>query len=376
VNDRLHILNGFLIAYLNIDDVIHIIRQADHPKKELIQKFKLTDLQANAILDIKLRQLAKLEEIKIRDEQTQLNLEKASLEALLASKAKLKTLIKKEIKTDVEKYGDERRSPIVERQPAKAMCVTKQIPSDPVTIILSKKGWIRAAKGHEVIGTSLSYRTGDSFLMQVNSKNNESIVILDSTGKSYSLAVHTLPSARSAGEPLTRFLTPQPGTTFKSVLTGIDNQYILLASDTGYGFITQFKNLYCKNKRGKSIVKVPVSAKLLPPCMVNDIDSQYLAIATNAGRLLLFPVADLPILPRGKGNKMIQIPSKLLITREEFCTTMTVFNENDTLVLTSGKRTFQLKPADWSHFQSNRAKRGHKLPRGLRNVTQIEILKK
>jgi len=376
VNNRVHILDGFLIAYLNIDDVIHTIRKADDPKKELIKKFKLSDLQANAILDIKLRQLAKLEEIKIRDEQSELNQEKKGLEGLLASKSKLKTLIKKELKADAEKYGDERHSPIVERQAAKAMSFTKKLSADPMTVVLSKKGWIRVAKGHDITGATLNYRTGDDFLMQVNTKSNASVILIDSTGRSYSLAVHTLPSARGAGEPLTRFLTPQPNTCFQSILAGHEDNHVLLASDMGYGFITALKNLYCKNKKGKAVVKVPVGAKLLPPCMIDNVEEQYLAIVTNIGRLLLFPVAYLPVLPRGKGNKIIQIPSKLLITREEYCKEIIIFNESDSLVLTSGKRSFKLKPNDWSHFQGDRAKRGHKLPRGLRNITSIEILKK
>ena len=375
VNNRLHVLDGFLIAYLNVDQVIHIIRKSDDPKKELIKNFKLTHVQVNAILEIKLRQLAKLEEIKIRGEQNEISKEKKLLQTLLASKSKLKTLIKNELKTDAEQYGDKRRSPIVERQAAKAMCFTKQIPADPMTVILSKKGWIRAAKGHDIAGATLNYRTGDAFLMQVNTKSNALVIILDSTGRTYSLAVHILPSARGAGEPLTRFLTPQPNTSFQNMLAGQADDYVLLASDMGYGFITALKNLYCKNKSGKSVVKIPVGAKLLSPCMIENIQSQYLAVVTNVGRLLLFPVACLPVLPRGKGNKIIQIPNKLLLTREEYCTDIAVFNESDSLVLKSGKRSFTLKPSDWLHFQGDRAKRGNKLPRGFRNVTAITTLK-
>ena len=376
VNHRIHILDGFLIAYLNIDEVIAIIRQKEDAQKALMKQFKLTDLQATAILDIKLKQLAKLEELKIREEQRKLNQEKQSLEGLLASRSKLKTLIKKELKADAAQYGDKRNSPIVERQMAKAICFTKQIPADLITVVLSQKGWIRAAKGHDIAGATLNYRTGDTFLMQVNTKNNASIIIIDSTGRSYSLPVHTLPSARGAGEPLTRFLTPQPNASFTSILSGQANDHVLFASDMGYGFITTLNNLYSKNKSGKSVVKIPIGAKLLPPCMIQNIETQYIAIVTNVGRLLLFPVACLPILSKGKGNKLLQIPQKLLITREEYCTAIVVFNELDSLILTAGKRSLTLKPKDWSHFQGERAKRGHKLPRGFRNVTAIKVLKK
>jgi len=372
VNERLHLLDGFLIAYLNIDEVIRVIRKSDEPKPALIKKFKLTEKQTDAILEIKLRQLAKLEEIRIRDEQKQLKEEKTELEGYLKSKAKLKALVKKELIEDIEKYGDERESPIVEREAAQAMKLEEILPSEPVTIVLSKKGWIRSAKGHEIDGTSLSYKAGDEFFMQVEGKSNESVIIMDSTGRSYSVLVRLLPSARGQGEPLTKFLTPPPGAEFVGIFMGQEDDKILLASDAGYGFVTELKNLYSKNKSGKTMLRVPAGSKVLSPCFVQNLESQYLATVTTEGRLLLFPIACLPVLPKGKGNKIISIPSKRAANREEYCTAITVLSESEALTLSSGKRTLTLKPKDLVNFQGERARRGNKLPRGFRNVEAMK----
>ena len=372
VLERLHILDALLIAYLNIDDVINIIRKEDKPKPVLMKKFKLSETQAEAILEIKLRQLAKLEEIKIRDEQKSLTTERDEIEKILGSAARLKTLVRKELKHDQEEYADARRSPIVKRPEAQAMREQEMIPAEPITVVLSNKGWVRAAKGHEVKGESLNYRSSDAFLMKAMGRSNEAVVFLDSNGKSYSLAAHSLPSARGQGEPLTSRLKPDPGSTFISVSMGSEEQYYLIASDAGYGFITPLKNLLSKSRSGKSLLKCPKGSKALPAQAIEDVESQYIAAVTTEGRLLLFPIADLPELPRGKGNKIIGIPSTRVATREEYCVAFAVLNENNKLILYSGKRHLTLKPKDLVHFQGERGRRGNKLPRGFRKVDRME----
>jgi len=372
VNKRLHILEGLLAAFLNIDKVIKIIREEDKPKQALIKKLKITEIQAEAILEIKLRQLAKLEEIKIRDEQKALAEEKAELEKILGSKARLKTLIKKELNTLKDAFADKRQSPIVSREEAQAMREEDMLPSEPVTVILSKKGWIRAAKGHDIEGDKLNYRAGDEFLTQTQGKSNESVVLLDSTGRSYSVASHTLPSARSHGEPLTSKLKPAPGATFVGAMMSKPDQLWLLASDAGYGFITKLDDLYCKNKSGKAALKCPKNAFALAPQFVDDMESQFLAAATNEGRLLIFPIADLPELARGKGNKIISIPSARAQAREEFCVAIAVLHEKSSLVIYSGKRHLMLKTKDLVHFHGERGRRGNKLPRGFRKIDAMQ----
>lgn len=373
VKERLHILDGLLIAYLNIDEVIHIIRKEDKPKPVLMKKFKLSDTQAEAILEIKLRQLAKLEEIKIRDEQGKLSAERDELEKILASSARLKTLISKEIKSDVEKYSDHRRSPIVEREEAQAIREEEMVPSEPITVVLSKKGWVRSAKGHEVEGEKLSYRSGDEFLTQISGRSNELAIFLDSQGKSYAIPAYKLPTARGHGEPLTSRLKPEPGSSFVSVLMGDESDYYIIASDAGYGFVTQLKNLITKNRAGKSLLKLPKGAKVLTPQSIRDLESQFIAAVTNEGRLLLFPVAELPELPKGKGNKIISIPSNRVANREEYCVAIAILNENSSLTIISGKRKLTLTPKDLAHFHGERARRGNKLPRGLRKVDALIV---
>ena len=373
VVDRLHILDGLLVAFLNIDDVIHIIRTEDHPKKVLIKQFKLSERQADAILEIKLRQLAKLEEIKIRDEQAELAAERDELEKLLSSAARLKTLIRKELKADQETYGDKRKSAIVLRDDAKALREEDMVPSENVTVVLSDKGWVRAAKGHEVNGSALNYRASDAFYMQVEGRSNQQVVVLDSTGRTYSFLAHTLPSARGQGEPLTSRLKSPSGSSFPGLMMGADDAYYVLASDAGYGFITQLSHLYCKGRSGKAVLKLPAGATVLPPVIITDIESQYLAAITNEGRLLVFPVAELPELVRGKGNKIIGLPSARVKAREEFCVALAVLNEKSSLTLHSGKRHFTIKHKELINFHGERGRRGQKLPQGFRRVESVVV---
>ncbi len=369
--ERLHILEGLMIAYLNIDEVIAIIRKQDHPKPVLMQRFKLTDKQAEAILELKLRHLAKLEEMKIRGEQEELEKEREILEKTLASKQRLKKLIHNELLADAEKYGDERRSPIVERNEAKVISKEAILPVEPITAILSLKGWIRAAKSHDIDPTSLNFKAGDSFKMAAQGKSNQLAVFLDSTGRSYSLPAHKLPSARSQGEPLTGHFNPLPDATFTAVIMGDAKQYFLVASDAGYGFVAKLEDFYTKNRSGKALLTVPKGANALIPKAITDVESQYLAAVTNEGRLLLFPLALLPVLARGKGNKIINIPAAHIATHEEYVVDLAVLNENSSLTLHAGKRHLTLKPSDLAHYQGERGRRGNKLPRGLRKVEKI-----
>ncbi len=373
VNDRLHILDGLLAVFLNIDEVISIIRSEDKPKPVLMKRFELSDIQTDAILDIKLRQLAKLEEIKIREEQKSLAQERDELEKTLSSSTRMKTLIRKELKHDQEMYGDARRSPIVKREEALAMKEEEMVPAEPVTVVISKKGWVRAAKGHEVLGESLNYRAGDEFLSQAQGRSNQLAIFVDSNGKSYTLPAHKLPSARGQGDPLTSKLKPDVGGVFMTVLMGDNKQYILMASDAGYGFVTELGNLITKNRTGKALLKLPKGSEVLTPQTIEDIESQYIAAVTNEGRLLVFPLADLPQLSRGKGNKIISIPSARVAAREEFCVGVAVLHEKNTLILYSGKRKLKLPPKDLANFQGERGRRGNKLPRGFRNVSQLEV---
>lgn len=371
VNERLHILDGLLIAYLNIDDIIHIIRTEDNPKAVMMKKFNLSDIQADAILEIKLRQLAKLEEIKIRTEQAALNKEKGELETLLGSAARLKTLIKKELLADKKTYGDARRSPLVVREEATAMREEQVVAADPTTVILSEKGWIRAAKGHDVEGETLNYRSGDAFLTQARGKTNEPVYFIDSTGRSYSVSAHSLPSARGHGEPLTSKLKPADGATFIDMQMGNNKQLILTASTAGYGFISTLENLASKNKAGKSFLNCPKGTQALTLQLIADVEQQLIAAATTTGHLILFPVNELPELTKGKGNKIINIPSKLIADGAELCAGVAVLSTKDDLVIQSGKRSLTLKAKDLKNFMSERGRRGSLLPRGYRKVDGI-----
>ncbi len=371
---RLHILEGFLTVYAHLDEVIRIIRQEDEPKLALMKKYKITEDQAEAILEIKLRQLAKLEEVKIRDEQKALSTEQEEIEKTLGSAARLKTLIKNELKSDQTEYGDKRRSPLVQREEAQALKLEEIVPTENVTIVLSQKGWIRAAKGHEIKGDTLSYRAGDQFYQQIQAKSNDQAIFLDSAGKSYSLLAHTLPSARGQGEPLSSKLKLSPGAEVVSVLSGNPADFYLLASSAGYGFITKLENLLCKNKSGKAMLKCPAGTHALSAIKIENLESQFVAAITNEGRLLLFPLAELPELPRGKGNKIIQMPSAKVSTGEEYCVAIAVLNENDSLQIVAGKKTLVLKKSDLKNFHGDRAQRGALLPRGFRGITGVVVI--
>ncbi len=369
---RLHILDGLLAAYLNIDEVINIIRTEDKPKVVLMKRFDLSDKQAEAILEIKLRQLAKLEEIKIRGEQDELNAEREMLEKTLASKTRLKTLIKKEIEADAKKYGDNRRSPLVERREAQALKATTQVPADPVTVILSEKGWIRAGKGHEIDPQTLSYKAGDHFLVAAQGKSNQYATFLDSTGRSYALLAHGLPSARGQGDPLTSRLTPPSGARFRGMLMEEPEQQIVLATDAGYGFIAKLSDLFTKNKSGKTVLKVPKGSEVLPPLTLGNLKTDYLASVTNTGRLLIFPLNVLPELARGKGNKIINIPAAKVAAREEYVVAMAILPDKGELNFKSGRRKLQVKFKDLKHYFGERGRRGLKLPRGFQKVDSME----
>ncbi|HAK53506.1 MAG TPA: DNA topoisomerase IV subunit A, partial [Gammaproteobacteria bacterium] len=373
--DRLHILDGLLVAYLNIDEVIRIIREEDKPKDALMSKFKLSAIQADAILDIRLRQLARLEEEKIRGEKDELNSERVEIEKIINSKARLKTLIKKEITADAETFGDERRSAIVAREEASAFKEKDLISTEPVLIVLSSNGWIRAAKGHDTNPRDLNYRSGDEFLGSAPGRSNQDAVFIDSTGRSYTLASHTLPSARGQGEPLTGRVNPPEGAYFTGVVTGEKEQQFLVASDAGYGFVTTLDDMVTKNKAGKSLVSVPKGSIAMQPVMVHDFDHEFIAAFTNEGRLLIFPLRDLPVMARGKGIKIINIPSARVKERLEMMTNLVLFSEVDTLVITSGKRTLSLKIDELEHYQGERARRGLKLPRGFQKVDGVERLR-
>ena len=368
---RLHILDGLLIAYLNIDEVIAIIRSEDYPKPVLMARFALIDIQAEAILELKLRHLAKLEEIKIRGEQEALEKERAALEKTLGSKLLLNRLIRKEIERDAEQFGDDRRSPIVARIAAVALETTALISNEPLTIILSQKGWIRAAKGHDIDVESLSYRSGDEFLDSVKNRSTQPLYMLDSTGRAYSTASHDLPSARTQGEPLTGRLNPPPGSLFMYLLSGNPEDWYVLASHYGYGFRVQLKELSSKNKAGKLLITLPPGAKVLKPAPIHD-ESDLMAVVTLQGRLLIFPVADLPALARGKGNKLIQIPSGDLLSEKDYVVAVLSIPENSSLKVVSGKRFLTLKTLDIEHYTSSRAKRGLALPRGFQRVEGLE----
>lgn len=370
---RLHILEGLLVAFLNIDEVIHIIRTEDKPKPVLMERFGLDDTQAEAILELKLRHLAKLEEMKIRGEQDELAAERDKLEALLGSDRRLKTLIKKELTEDAENYGDDRRSPLVERNEAQAFSETALISAEPVTVVLSKHGWVRAAKGHDVDPEALQYKSGDGFKFAAKGRSNQPAIFLDSTGRSYSVQAHTLPSARGQGEPLTGRLAPPSGASFEGVLLGDDKQAILMASDAGYGFVTELGNLQSKNKAGKAALSLPKGSRVLPPVEIQDKENDLLVAVTNEGRMLCFPVAELPVLAKGKGNKIIGIPSGRVADRLEFVVSMAVVPTGQSLTVYAGRRHLTLKGSDLEHYQGERGRRGNKLPRGFQNVDRVSV---
>ncbi len=376
INDRIHVLEGLLVAYLNIDEVIAIIRTEDHPKPVLMERFGITDRQAEAILELKLRHLAKLEEMKIQGELDELAKERKSIELLLSSDTRLKTLIRKELTADAKKFGDDRRSALVERQSAQALDESELLPTEPLTIVLSESGWVRAAKGHDVDPEGLNFRTGDRYATSVKARSNQQIVFLDSTGRSYSLAAHTLPSARGQGEPLSGRLQSPADARFVAVLVGDEKQSLLLANSAGYGFVTAFSNLLAKNKAGKALFNLPKGAEILPPIWINDLETEQLAVAAGDGRLLVFSVNEVAELNKGKGVRLINIPQARFNAEQEWLQSVTLVPAGSSITLYAGKRHLTLKPSDLTHYTGERGKRGHKLPRGLQKVTRVEVAQK
>ena len=374
VLDRLHILDGLLIAFLNIDEVIRIIRTEDEPKPVLMKTFDLSDRQAESILELKLRHLAKLEEMKIKGEQKELEQERDVLEKTLGSAQRMKTLIKKELKEDIEQFGDDRRSPIKKREAAQAIDANSLIPSDPVTIVLSDKGWVRAAKGHDIDPNTLSYKPGDKFLVAVKGKTNLPAMFLDSTGRCYTLPTHSLPSARGHGEPVIGRVKPPAGASFRGVLTGQEDDLYFVSTDGGYGFVTKLGDMMTKNKSGKAVINVPKGAKILQPQRVKDIETDFVALTSSAGHLLVISVAEVPMLSKGKGVKLINIPTAKFSKREEFVKSVAVLGLESKLGVYSGKRHTVLKGKDLDHYLGERALRGLKLPRGFQKVDYIESI--
>ena len=371
VLDRLHVLDALLIAYLNIDEVIAIIRREEEPKPVLMKRFKLTERQADAILDLRLRQLAKLEEMRIKAEQDELTGERDGLKKTLGSRQRLTTLIKKELAADAEKYGDDRRSPIVVRSAAQAMKETELVAAEPVTVVVSEKGWVRAAKGHDIDPRSLAYKAGDSFLSAAKGRSNQLAVFIDSTGRCYSLPAHSLPSARGQGEPLTGRLNPPEGASFAGVMIGDPEERYLLATNAGYGFVAKLDDLHTKNKNGKAVLKPTAGARVLPPAPVVDNDSGWIAAITNDGHSLVFNIKELPELSKGKGNKIIQIQPARHATGEEFVTAVAVLPAGGELKVFSGQRHCTIKGSDLDHYVGERGRRGNKLPRGFRKVDYV-----
>ncbi|MDE9481244.1 DNA topoisomerase IV subunit A [Xenorhabdus bovienii] len=371
---RLHVLDGLLKAYLSIDEVIHIIRNEDEPKPVLMQRFELTETQAEAILELKLRHLAKLEEVKIRGEQDGLAKERDKLQAILGSERKLSTLLKKEIIADAENYGDNRRSPLKERSEAKAMSDHDILPSEPITVVLSEMGWVRSAKGHEIDPAGLNYKSGDSFRSAARGKSNQPVVFIDTTGRSYSVDPLDLPSARGQGEPLTGKLLALPaGASIEHLLIAKEEQKFLMASDAGYGFICTFSDLIAKNRAGKALITLPENAKVMQPLEItNEQDDMLLAI-TKEGRMLMFPVADLPQLSKGKGNKIVSIPAAQAASGEDMLSWLLVLPVQSSITLYFGKRKLLLRPEDLQKFRAERGRKGTSLPRGLQRVERIEV---
>ncbi len=370
---RLHILDGLLAAYLNLDEVIRIIRREEEPKPVLMKRFNLTEIQAEAILETKLRHLAKLEEMKIRGEQAELAEEREELEKILGSKARLKKLVKEELMADAENFGDARRSKIVERAAAQAIDETELVASEPVTVVLSERGWVRAAKGHELDPTSLSYKSGDAFQSAARGRSTQLAVFLDSTGRTYSLLAHTLPSARGNGEPLSGRIDPPDGATFAGVMIGDPQDRWVLASDAGYGFVVKLEELHSRNKAGKAVLKVPEKSGVLRPFAVPASDEALLCAVSTDGKLLAFPVKELPELPRGKGNKIFGLSSQKVASREEYLAGLAVVAPDQNLIVRSGDRKMTIKFADLKEYRGERAQRGAVLPRGWRKVDRLDV---
>ena len=372
VLQRLHMLEGLLVAYLNVDAVIDIIRNEEAPKAALMARFGLSDTQAEAILDLRLRRLARLEEIAIQGEQKRLNAERRNLEKLLSSPRRLQTLMRKELEKDADTYGDARRSPLVERLPSQALAENAMLPSEPVTVVLSEKGWVRAAKGHEISPETLNYKAGDQFLAAARGKSTQLAVFLDSTGKSYAIPTHTLPSARGQGEPLTGRLSPPDGASFVGVILGDAEDRYAVASDAGYGFVTTLEDLQSRQRVGKAVLTLPRNGRVLPPRPLGD-SADFIAAVSSQGRLLVFPLAQLPQLAKGKGSRLIAIPTAQAAARQDALATFTCLSSGQSLTLYCGQRHLTLKPADIAHYTGTRGQRGVKLPRGFQRVDRLDV---
>ena len=370
---RLHILDGLMIAFLNIDEVIEIIRTEDEPKQVLMTRFNLSDEQAEAILNLRLRHLAKLEEHQLQAEKDKLEEERSNLELILGSERRLNTLIKKEIQEDAKKYASPRMSQLVEREEAKAISESEMTPAEPVTVILSEMGWVRCAKGHDIDPEGLSYKAGDKYLAHACGKSNQPVIFIDSTGRSYALDPLSLPSARSQGEPLTGKLTLPTGATIEQVIMEPEKQELLMASDAGYGFICKFEDLIARNKAGKALISLPENAKVLKPETLSESASLLVSL-TSAGRMLIFPVRDLPALSKGKGNKIISIPAANAKARSELLVKLFLISEQASLEFHSGKRKITLKPEDLQKFRAERGRKGSQLPRGLHSNVDIVVV--
>ena len=371
--NRLHLLDGLLIAFLNLDEVIHLIRTEEHPKKVLMKKYELSEAQADYILDTRLRQLARLEEMKIKGEQEELARERDDIEKTLGSDARMKTLMKKELLAVIEEYGDDRRSPIVNREASLAYTEDDITTVDPITVVLSAKGWIRAAKGHDIDPESLSYKSGDNYKLAAKGKSNQSAVLLDSTGRSYSVPARTLPSARGQGEPLTGSISPPSGATFEGLMMGSGDDLYLLTTDAGYGFVARLSDMHANKKAGKNLITIPKGGQVMAPAKVDDAEDGLLISVSNDGRMLIFPISDLPVMARGKGNKIMNIPSAKLASREEFMMSAVVMKKTDALIIHAGKRYLKMKLADLEHYFGERARRGNKLPRGFQKVDAVVV---
>ena len=373
VLSRLHILEGLMIAFLNIDEVIEIIRNEDDPKAELMARFNLSDEQADAILNLRLRHLAKLEENQLKAEQDELEKERLNLEAILGSERRLNTLIKKEIQEDAKKYASPRMSQLVEREEAKMISESDMTPAEPVTVILSEMGWVRCAKGHDIDPKSLSYKAGDNYRAHACGKSNQAVVFIDSTGRSYALDPLSLPSARSQGEPLTGKLNLPAGATIEYVVMASEQQELLMASDAGYGFICKFEDLIARNKAGKALISLPENAKVMEPKTLANATALVVAM-TSAGRMLIFPAKDLPALSKGKGNKIVTIPAANAKERSELLVKLLLISDQASLEFHSGKRKIVLKPEDLQKFRAERGRKGSTLPRGLHTNVEIVVI--
>ena len=373
VNDRLHVLDGLLVAFLNIDEVIAIIRREERPRQALMSRFGLTDVQAEAILNLRLRNLARLEEVKIRAEQSELAEESSRLEGILESDRGVPMLVRDELLQDAERYGDERRSPLVERDAAQALGETDLTPAEPVTVVLSQRGWVRAAKGHEIEPEALGYRAGDAYRAMARGRSNQLAVFLDSTGRVYCIPAHTLASARGQGEPLAGRINPPDGATFEGVMIGPADQRYVIVTDAGYGFVVRLEDLWSRNRAGKACVSLTQGAKLLVPRPVHDPEVAQLAAVSRAGKLLVHPLSELPQLARGKGVKIIQIPKAKAQVGEDFVVDVEVVPSRRPLTVHAGRRYINLRPSDLAHYATGRGRAGRMLPRGFQRVDRLEV---